>query len=179
VLGEPEEIADEMSHSIHDFGAWLSATPLSLLIQQVAWVIPAVQTLHILCIAIVMSSVFMVDLRLLGVIARAQPLAQVAQRFLPPVWPTLVVLLLSGSTLIVGEPSRSLENPAFRVKLLLIIAAIAVTAVLQRLLRRDPSFFDASAARRAGAKLIAAASLLLWIGIVCAGRWIAYLDVNA
>jgi uncharacterized membrane protein SirB2 len=167
-----------MPHSIHDFGAWLGATPLSLLIQQVAWVIPAVQTLHILCIAIVMSSVFMVDLRLLGVIATAQPLASVAERFLPWIWPTLIVLLLSGSTLIIGEPARSLENPAFRVKLLLIIAAIAVTAVLQRVLRRDPGFFDVSARRRAGAKFIAAASLILWVGIVCAGRWIAYLDVN-
>jgi hypothetical protein len=168
-----------MPHTVHDFGAWLGATPLSMLIQQVAWIIPAVQILHILCIAMVMSSVFMIDLRLLGVIARGQPVAAVAERYLPWIWPTLIVLLLSGSLLIIGEPSRSLENPAFRLKLLMIITAIAVTASFQRSLRQDPRFWEASSARRAGGRFMAVVSLCLWVGIVCAGRWIAYLDSNS
>ena len=81
------------------FSDWLAATPLSMQIKTVEWIIPTVQTIHILSISIVMSSAAMVDLRVLGVLSRGQPLADVAHRFVPWIWWTLIVLLLSGSTL--------------------------------------------------------------------------------
>ena len=56
--------------TLHAFAEWLGQTPVSLVIQNVSWIIPAVQSVHILCIAIVVSSAFMVDLRLLGVIGK-------------------------------------------------------------------------------------------------------------
>ncbi|HEX4025377.1 MAG TPA: DUF6644 family protein [Steroidobacteraceae bacterium] len=169
-----------MAQSVHAFAVWLSNTPLSLLIQNVSWIIPTVQTIHILSIAIVMSSVFMLHLRIIGPMGRGQPLAAVARRFLPWIWCTLVVLLLSGTTLIIGEPGRSLQNPAFLAKMSMLIAVVLLTLFFQRGLRRDALFWDSSAGRRASARLIAVVSLLLWVGILFAGRWIAYMtDTSA
>ncbi len=94
--------------TLHGFAEWLGQTPISQVVQNVSWIIPSVQSIHILSIAIVISAVFMVDLRLLGVIGRDQPTAAYTSRFLSWIWPTLVVLLLTGSVLIIGEPvSRS------------------------------------------------------------------------
>jgi hypothetical protein len=157
----------------------LATTPLSLLIQNVLWIIPTVQTIHILSIAIVMSSVFMLNLRILGIIARAQPLAAVARRFQPWVWWALIMLLLSGSVLIIGEPKRALDNPAFILKMSLLGAVLILTLLFQRGLRRDARFWEKSPGRRVGGQLIAGISLVLWVGIVFAGRWIAYINVDS
>jgi uncharacterized membrane protein SirB2 len=168
-----------MMHSVQAFCERLAATPLSNMIQNVPWIIPTVQTVHILSIAIVMSSVSMMDLRMLGVIARTQPLAAVAQRFLPWMWWTLLALLLSGSVLIVGEPMRSLQNPVFILKMSVLFTVVVLTLLFQRALRRDAQFWEKSRGRRIGGRLIAAVSLALWIGVVFAGRWIAYVEVDS
>jgi hypothetical protein len=168
-----------MTHSVQAFSESLAATSLSTLIRNVQWIIPTVQTIHILSIAIVMSSVSMIDLHVLGIISRAQPLAAVAQRFLPWIWWALIVLLLSGSALIIGEPERSLRNPAFVLKMSMICMVLVLTLAFQRGLRRDAQFWEKSPGRRVGGRVVAVVSLALWIGIVFAGRWIAYVDLGS
>jgi hypothetical protein len=161
--------------ALDHFCAWLEQTQLSQAMQVHTWIVPAVQTVHILAIAAVMSSVLMLNLRLLGIAGADQPLAGVSARFRPVIWWTLPILLVSGSMLIVGEPVRSLENAFFQIKMLLLITVIIVTLGYQAPLNKDAGYWEASDARRGAIKLIAIFSLLLWVGIVCAGRWIAYL----
>jgi hypothetical protein len=168
-----------MTYSVQAFCDWLAATPLSMQIKTVGWVIPAVQTIHILSISIVMSAAAMVDLHVLGVLLRRQPLAAVAYRFLPWIWRTLIVLFLSGSTLIIGEPGRSLRNPAFILKMSMLVSVMILTLLFQRGLRRDDRFWENSPGRRIGSRLIAGVSLACWVGIVFAGRWIAYIDADS
>ena len=165
-----------MALTLHAFAHWLSGTPLSLTIQNVSWIIPTVQSIHILSIAIVISSVFMIDLRLLNILGRGQPTAAYTSRFLPWIWVTLIVLLITGAILITGEPSRSLENPAFQYKMSALILAMAVTGVLQRPLGREPAYWELTPGRKNAAKVIAVLSLCLWVSIIFAGRWIAYMN---
>jgi len=164
--------------ALDPFCTWLAATPLSQEIQKLEWIIPAVQTVHILCVASVMSSVLMIDLRLLGIGAGGQTLESVASRFLPFVWWPLPALLVSGASLIVAEPARSLENSVFVLKMALLLGAVALTLVFSLPLGRDASFWELNAARRAAARLLAAVSLPLWAAIIFAGRWIAYTQVG-
>ena len=163
-----------MATSLHAFCQWLEATPLSLTIQNVAWIIPTVQTIHIICVSIVFSSALMIDLRMLNILGRSQPTGAYAQRFIPWIWTTLIVLLLSGAILITGEPTRSLENPSFQIKMVLLILAMIVTLVIQRPLAGAEGYWDQANRRKALSKLVAVLSLCLWIGIIFAGRWIAY-----
>ena len=150
-------------HTLDSFCAWLEATTLSRTIQTVEWVIPAVQTVHILAVASVVTAVLMLDLRLIGWGARDLGMAAVARRFLPFVWWPLPVLLASGATLIVAEPARALENPVFWLKMGLLAAAIGGTLASRRPLRP-------------GSRLLAVLSFAAWVGIVFAGRWIAYVQ---
>ena len=147
---------------------------MSQTIQTVNWIVPAVQTVHILAIAAVMGSVLMINLRLIGAVGRDQPLPRFSERFLPVIWRALPILLATGIIMIVGEPVRSLENPVFQLKMCLLIAAIVVTLGYQVPLRRNPSFWELTKGRRGVSLLIALLSLALWVGIVFAGRWIAY-----
>jgi hypothetical protein len=167
-----------MAMSLHAFCLWLAETPLSQTIQNVSWIIPTVQTIHIAGIAMVISSVFMMDLRLLNIAGRGQPTAAYAARFLPWIWWTLPVLLISGAILITGEPTRSLENPAFQTKMVLLVLAMIATAILHRPIAKEPAYWELTPGHRNTARLIAIVSLVLWTCIIFAGRWIAYMNTS-
>ena len=82
-----------------DFCDAIDATALSQTIQSIKWVVPAVQTVHILAIAAVMSSILMINLRLLGISGTDQTLARVSSRFSPVIWWSLPVLLLVSAVI--------------------------------------------------------------------------------
>jgi hypothetical protein len=153
-----------------NFCNWLSNTPLSLKIQTVLWIIPAVQTIHILCVAVVMSTMAMLDFRLVGISGRSQSIAQAVRRWVPWVWGTLPVMLLTGCILIIGEPTRELMNPYFRAKMVMLLIVVAITLLLH-IKNKDAAYWQAKAL---AAKFAGLVSLLLWVGIIAAGRWIAY-----
>ena len=163
-----------MDAALSEFSKWLAATPLSHVIQTTKWVIPALQTVHILSVAVVFSSAILVDLRLWRLLNRDVPLPEVARRFLPTIWPVLLVLLITGSLLIIGEPKRSLLNSAFYLKMALLAVAIVLTAWLQWSLSSSPNFWDKNRGRRMAGQFAATLSILVWCGILFAGRWIAY-----
>jgi hypothetical protein len=154
---------------------WLAATPLSQIIQTDSWIIPTLQTIHILCVAVVFSAAVLVDFRIWRLFERDVPLPQVARRFLPSIWPVLLILLLTGSLLIIGEPRRSLLNSTFYIKMGLLLAAIVLTASLQGSVASRPAFWEN---RRLMGRVVATLSILVWCGILFAGRWIAYTQVG-
>ncbi len=158
--------------------SWLAATPLSHTIQTAGWIIPALQTIHILAVAVLFSSAILMDLRLWRLLQRDVPLPEVARRFLPAIWPVLLILLLTGGLLIVGEPRRSLLNTTFYLKMTLLVVAIVLTAGLQWSLASVPEFWEKDWPRRLAARLTATVSVLIWCGILFAGRWIAYTQVG-
>ena len=155
---------------------WLSATSVSSEIQTAGWIIPTLQTIHIVGVAVLFSSVMLVDLRVLRVLQRDAPLAEVAQRFLPAIWPVLLVLLVSGTLLIIGEPRRALLNTTFYLKMTLLPVAIVLTAGLQWSFAS--TFWEKGQGRRLAGRLAAVLSILVWCGILFAGRWIAYTQVG-
>jgi hypothetical protein len=159
---------------LSEFCKWLAATPLSQTIQTDGWIIPTLQTVHILSVAVVFSSAILVDLRIWRLLERDMRLPEVARRFLPAIWPILLILLITGSLLIVGEPRRSLLNSTFYLKMALLAVAILLTAGLQRSISSSPNFWDKDRRRRIAGRFAATVSILVWCSILFAGRWIAY-----
>jgi len=163
-----------MALSLNEICLWIDHTTLNQAIQATNWVVTTVQTIHILAIAAVASSALMIDLRLIGVFWANRAMKDVSSRFLPLVWWPLLILLATGIIMIIAEPARSLKNPAFQLKMLLLIAALIVTGLFQFLQRRNVSFGDLRSGPRAAAATLAIVSMLLWSSIIFAGRWIAY-----
>ena len=85
---------------LQEITKWLAATPLSQTIQKILWIIPMMQSVHILAIAIVLSSVGMIDLRIFGLAGGRGTLQETARRFVPWIWCALVVLAVTGSILV-------------------------------------------------------------------------------
>jgi hypothetical protein len=118
-----------------------------------------------------------VDLRLWRILQRDVPLPEVGRRFLPLIWPVVLILLLTGALLIIAEPRRSLSNSTFYIKMTLLAFALMLTGLLQWSLSA-PGFWERDRGRRIAGRLAATASLLAWGGIIFAGRFIAYTQVG-
>lgn len=162
--------------ALDEFCVWLQRTELSVAIQSHSWVVPAVQSVHILSIGAVTISALIITLRLFGKGYGDRSTHEVSRTFLRTIWWALPVLLLSGVLMIVAEPARSLENPVFFIKMGLLLVAIASTLVYQAPLAKNPTFWDVPGRRRVFGRLWTLASLALWIGVTFSGRWIAYIE---
>jgi len=157
-----------------DLAQWLTGLPFSLAMRRIAWLFPLLQTVHILAIGMMLSSVIMVSLRLWGV-SRTQTIAARGHRYLPWIWTSLVVLTVTGVALAVGNP-RTLRDPALQVKLWMMVPAIAATLILAVAMRGE-ALWEKNARARGMAGLAATATLILWLGVTLAGRgrWMANL----
>lgn len=158
------------------FCIWLQRTDVSVALVSHDWVVPAVQSVHILSIGAVSISALIITLRLFGGGYLDRTPSDVSRTFLRVIWLALPVLLVSGLLMIVAEPARSLENPIFFIKMALLLVATAGTLAFQWPLGKDPGFWDLSTRRRRVGKIWTAASLALWTAIIFAGRWIAYIE---
>jgi magnesium-transporting ATPase (P-type) len=159
---------------IKEFCDWLSKTNVSVAFQSADWFVPTVQTVHIISIAILLTSVYVVSFRLIGVTRGGQPLAVLIAKSTPWVWTTLCVLLGTGILLTITEPARELLNWVFRVKMLMVIALAGILLFVQIRMRRSPEYWSESPMRRLAARAIGIAAVIIGAGIVTAGRWIAY-----
>lgn len=151
----------------------IAQTSGSVAIASTEWVIPAVQAIHIIAIAFVMSATAMLNLRLAGFIGQESSVRRLASRSLPWLWWSLPVLLATGLVMIVGEPKRELTNAYFWSKMALILLTVGLTVVLQRQLDDCP-YREMAPAKRKLTRAISLLSLALWLAIIFCGRWIAY-----
>jgi hypothetical protein len=153
---------------------WIESTRPNQVVQNVFWIIPVVQTIHILSVSIVMASMAMLDLRLMGLGLGRHSIASLAQRFMPWAWGALLLLLLTGTVLIIGEPGRSLGNWVFQLKMSLLLLAVMASLILIHRLRRDRGYWERTPKLRIASRVLGLLLLMLWVGIVICGRWIAY-----
>ncbi|HEY9536721.1 MAG TPA: DUF2214 domain-containing protein [Kiloniellaceae bacterium] len=139
------------------------------------WVYPLVNTAHIAGIALLFGAIAPLDLRLLGA-WRGVPLHLLARVLQPVAAAGLALAVTAGLLLFAVSATKYATTPVFLVKLALLAAAV-VNAVL---LRRHPDWVLARVpglAAEPGPRLKAAAalSLVLWLGVILCGRFIAYL----
>jgi hypothetical protein len=159
--------------NMREAAAQLYQSAVSTEIREVTWIIPTVQSIHIVAIAVVIGSAIVSDLRLAGVLATDETPGTVVRRHLPWMWGALLVLLATGIIMAVGEPNRVLMNSVFWVKMSLILIAVALTVLFRRPIL-NPEFRVEHAQWARTVKPMAWASLLIWIAVVYCGRWIAY-----
>ena len=157
------------------FAEWLSTTYLSVFIQNHnSWAIPTIQSIHIVGIAIVMGSVFMIDLRVLGWAGMDQSLRQTTNRFGPWLTGSLWLMLITGVLMVVGEPVRELVTVSFWLKMFLVVVGTIVAVVFQKNLRKHEQKWEENILQRGTTKCLAVFTFLIWAGIIVLGRLIAY-----
>ncbi len=135
---------------------------------------PIAQSFHIMGIAAVVGSIVMVDLRFLGIALRGHDVSEMIRRLLPWTWCALAVNFASGMLFVLARPVRYFYNPVATFKFSLLLLAVGLAFLIYWKNRKEHGYWEESEDRLLVARLIAGVSLLAWIGIMMAGRWIAY-----
>ena len=132
---------------------------------------PLVLFLHTLGLGTIAGVNGVIDLRILGLAPqlRLGPLL----RLFPIIWLAFAVTALSGTTLLLAAASTKLVSPVFYVKMVFVVLALVNLQLLKtRVLARAGVDTEPLAA---GARVLAATSLVLWCAATMAGRLMAYL----
>jgi len=152
--------------------AWVEASSLSTWIREAdtIFAFQGILVLHALGMGFLAGGNAAINLRILGV-ARRVPLAAMAG-FFPLLWISFAASLVSGVLLLIAYPTKALTNPLFYVKVGAIALAIGLMPIIRDRVLRDPAGAHESLPARA--RRLAILSLLLWIGVIGAGRLLAY-----
>jgi hypothetical protein len=158
------------------FQVWLVRTFLMIKpvgrIMHSRWGWPAAESIHFLGLSMLVGMIALFDLRLLGV-AKRIPIAAL-HKLIP--WGILgyAINVVSGSMFLMAEPDQYVFNPAFHFKLLFMaLAGLNVLAFYSILYRRAMAAGADEEAPR-GAKIVAMASLALWVGVIVCGRLLTF-----
>jgi hypothetical protein len=153
---------------------WIERSALASAMRQELWLYPSVEILHIWGFVVLVGSVAMLDLRLLG-LTRRMPARLLARHLLPWTVGALIVIVPTGTLMFMAHAGDFISNRAFVLKLALIFAA-AINAVIFHLgIFRSVERWDSGVATPPAAKLHAALSLMIWMGVIACGRLLAYL----
>ena len=156
--------------SLLAFFQWCYQTPIGETIRNSTWLFPVIEAFHLLGLGLTAGAVLIVNLRLLGVGLKKQPVAQIAAAAQPWLLGGVALMFISGIPLFLSESIKCLYSFAFWVKmtslfLVLLFTFTVFRRVTQADLTSDPPLSGRSAA------LI---SLVLWFGVAWGGRWIGF-----
>jgi hypothetical protein len=127
---------------------------------------PVIESVHLCGLALLVGTILLIDLRMLGVGRHREKAPELASRLAPWTRAGMAVMFVTGPLMFASDISRYLANPAFRVKMLLLLIALASHFTLHR-----------KAVRTGEGRLAAILSMALWSGVVLGGRAIADFDL--
>lgn len=155
---------------------WIYTTNLSTSIRQSPYSFPIIEGIHTLGITAVVGTVAVLDLRLLGLIMKREPVSGIARQVLPWTWAGFAVMFVTGVLLSIAESATDYFNWAFRLKLILLLLVGLNPLIFHLTVYRNVSAWDKAKVTPRGARAAAVMSLILWASIIVAGRLIAYVN---
>jgi hypothetical protein len=153
---------------------WLETTGFAAAMRQWLWLYPIVEILHILGLSVLVGSAALFDLRLLGwapsirVTALAAHLLSWARR-------SLLLIVPTGLMMFTAHATEMATNPAFQLKLALLVSAGLNAAAFHAGVFRTVAAWDVEVPAPWPAKVSAMLSLCLWAGVITCGRLLAYI----
>lgn len=154
----------------------LSDSSIGTTIAESSWIFPALEVLHVIGLTIVIGTIAVVDLRLLNISSRHRSISKLTDETLPFTYTGFGLAVLTGILMFVSDAVTYSENPAFQLKLLLLIVAGINIAIFHKLTYKNVVRWDLGVIPPWGARIAGAISLISWILILLCGRWIAFIE---
>ena len=156
---------------------WAQSTAFFTALRSSWYVYPVVLSLHLVGIAIFGGMVLVTNMRLMGLALRHRSISDLIDQLRVPKRFGLVLIATCGVLLLGAKAEEYYYNAFFRLKLLLFGLIFVHGWIFRGSVYYSASELDHASPRIPGrAKLAASLSILLWVGVACAGRGIGYID---
>jgi hypothetical protein len=160
-----------MLHSLIDrFVQWCYYSKDYAFVRDSKYAIPLLQSLHLTGLTLLLGTTVLLNIRLLGLGFRKLPLPLLTKELWPWSKAGLILSICTGILVFLPDPTRYAQSGPFRLKMLLLLFALAFQfTIFRKTVRQDPH--SRPPIRNAA---VAAISLLLWFGVGWSGRAIAF-----
>jgi len=168
-------VASSLSGSIlFQWCEQLQETWFSTALRESTYVWPFVEGTHLLALTLMLGPAMMLDLRLIGVLWTTDPVSKVEARFLPFTLTGFAVMITTGLLLFISEPVYCYKSGYFRIKVVLLLLAGLNALVFHTTIDRKKSEWDTAGTPPWRARWAGILGLIIWTGVVFAGRYTAY-----
>ena len=158
---------------MEEFCQWLGNTKLGIAVAE-DW-FPKVECVHVIALAAVVGTIFLVDTRLIGLTSTRVSFRGISSRLLPWTWAGFILAAITGFMMFASNAVAYYQNGAFRLKLLLMMLAALNMLYFEFVTFRNVAAWDAAATKPPfAARLAGVLSVLLWCGVIMTGRWIGF-----
>jgi Family of unknown function (DUF6644) len=153
---------------------WIDGTDFAESIRSSLWLFPALETVHVIAIALVVGSIAVVDMRLAGLAGRNRPISQISHEMLPWTWVAFGIATIVGVLLFVGTPVKYVGIAFFDIKMVLIALAGANMLVFEYMTSKSIADWDRAPTPPAAVRLTGMLSLAFWVSVIICGRFIGF-----
>jgi hypothetical protein len=155
--------------SLLEFCQWLQFSPPLIAMRGSPWLFPLIATIHLMGLSLIGGAVLLVDLRLLGMGLRNQPVAQLARDAERWLFRGIYVMVATGIPLFMCFATKYYYLTFFWVKMVALLLVIVFTVSVRRTVTAD----DARVSPALG-RAVALVSLSLWTTVALGGRYIGF-----
>lgn len=160
--------------SFLSFCQWLENTSLSSAIRESVWVFPIIETTHVLMLALSVGLIATIDLRLAGLVLRNESATEVSGQLLPWALSGFLTMFVTGVFLFISMPMKCYNSIFFTIKMTLLFLAGLNALIFHLTIYRSMAKWDRDTIPPFGARVAGFLSLALWVGVIAAGRTMAY-----
>jgi hypothetical protein len=160
--------------SIVEICQWLQDTSFGTSIRESTWTFPIIEGTHLLGIAASVGTLLVMDLRLAGWLFRREPFSEVTRAVMPISLVGFTVMFATGIVLFWCQAVKAYGSIFFKIKIALLLLAGINALVFELTLRRQSAAWDSDPVPPLRARIAGITGLILWAGVICAGRTMAY-----
>jgi hypothetical protein len=157
-----------------DWCQWLQDTGWATALRESGYTYPIVEGSHVMALALSVGSVLWFDLRLLGLTMRGDRVSDVFRSVRPWMLLGFAVMFATGAALFAARAVDAYESTYFRLKIGLLVLGALNIVLFHTTIDRQREQWDTAGRPPLRARLAGGVSLVLWFGIIAAGRIMAY-----
>lgn len=158
-----------------DLFQWLNDSAFSTWLREEDWPFPIIETVHLLALGMSVGTILWVDLRLMGFVTKRHPVSEIVGQLEPWAIPGFIVMFTSGLLLFISEPMKCYTTLAFQLKAVMLVLAGLNVWYFHAKVYPGVAQWDEAAVLPWQARMVGLVSMILWFGIIIAGRWTAYI----
>lgn len=135
---------------------------------------PVLEGTHVLTLMLFAGTIWLVDLRMLGIAFKDVPFSKVNEKILPYTIAGFIIMILTGVVLFLAKPMDYYHSMWFRLKMIFLLVAAVNIFIFHHKVEKTRDEWDTALNPPNPVKISAIISMVSWLLIILFGRWIAY-----